>query len=121
MERSWGWSPYRHHIAKHTSSFTRSPRTSYPRYDKAFLTSNQADLKLIYLYPGVVMGGTTLNQNIRLKGVIDRMYGLGYFYRLWTPVELNMPVPVQITLTGALTLLVTHSYRKRDFIGQVIT
>ncbi|GFN91372.1 hypothetical protein PoB_001787800 [Plakobranchus ocellatus] len=62
MGRSRRWPPYRHHIAEHTSACARSPWTSHPRYDKACLVSSQADQKLIHnVYPGVTMGGTTLD------------------------------------------------------------
>ncbi|GFO06377.1 hypothetical protein PoB_003288200 [Plakobranchus ocellatus] len=49
MGQTRRWTPYRYHIAEHTSACARSPWTSHPRCDKASLASNQADQKLIHM------------------------------------------------------------------------
>ncbi|GFN97629.1 hypothetical protein PoB_002413500 [Plakobranchus ocellatus] len=52
MGRSRRWPPYRHHIAEHTSACARSPWTKLP---------SPATKRTKNVYPGVIMGGTTLD------------------------------------------------------------
>ncbi|GFO19620.1 hypothetical protein PoB_004612500 [Plakobranchus ocellatus] len=62
------WPPYRHHIAEHTSACARSPWTSHPR--QSFPRQQPSGPKIdTHVYPGVIMGGTTLDQkhNVRKR------------------------------------------------------